>query len=137
VDLERVMTVPDRRDPAAQSVRDADPEGFDQVYDQFEGRVEAPRHRVLGWPEPVQNPMQLECQLASNGLYVGGPEGYQDPRAEQLRPGAADWVLLWQIDTDEQAGWAWGDVGTIYYWIRRQDLLFADFDHVWMVFQCY
>jgi uncharacterized protein YwqG len=30
----------------------------------------------------------------------------------------------------------WGDTGTIYYWIRRQDLLTARFDQAWMIFQC-
>jgi uncharacterized protein YwqG len=30
----------------------------------------------------------------------------------------------------------WGDSGTIYYWIRRQDLHRARFDRAWMILQC-
>jgi hypothetical protein len=28
-------------------------------------------HRLLGHPDPVQGDMQLECQLAANGVYCG------------------------------------------------------------------
>jgi len=45
-----------------------------------------------------------------------------------------DWLLLLQADDD--VGWMWGDSGTIYYWIRRQDLHRARFDHTWMILQC-
>jgi hypothetical protein len=51
--------------------------------------------------------MRLQCQLASNGIYVGGPDGYRHPRVGDLKAGAADWLLLWQIDTDEDAKWMW------------------------------
>ena len=37
-------------------------------------------HAVGGGPADVQGPMWLGAQLASSGLYVGGPEGYRDPR---------------------------------------------------------
>ena len=95
-------------------------------------------HRVLGHPQLVQNPMELECQLASNGVYCGGSEGYQSDRAESLKSGAAEWRLLLQIDTDEEGpGWVWGDVGRIYFWIRRHDLKSLRFDDCWLIFQCY
>jgi uncharacterized protein YwqG len=95
-----------------------------------------PRHRLSGWPDLEQAPWQLECQLASHGLYVGTPEGYGDPRAVALKPGADDWVMLVQIDSDDDAGWMWGDVGKLYFAIRRQDLAAAAFDRTWMVLQC-
>ena len=61
-------------------------------------------HRLLGHPDPVQGDMQLECQLASNGIDCGDAGGYRDPRVPALRPGAADWRLLLQIDSDDAAG---------------------------------
>ena len=91
---------------------------------------------MFGWPDLVQNPMQLECQLASSGIYVGGAAGWRDPRVPQLTGGAAEWMLLLQVDTDDEAGWMWGDVGTLYYWIRRPDLAAGRFDRIWMIFQC-
>ena len=54
----------------------------------------APYHRMFGWPELVQNPMQMECQLASSVIWLGDGKGYRDPRAAGLAPGAADWFLL-------------------------------------------
>ena len=39
-------------------------------------------------------------------------------------------------DTDDDTGWMWGDVGTLYFWIREQDARAGDFSRVWMVFQC-
>jgi uncharacterized protein YwqG len=94
-------------------------------------------HQILGHPRPVQGDgMELECQLATNGIYLGGPEGYQDPRRAALEASAKDWKLLLQLDTDDDTGWMWGDVGTLYFWIREQDAARADFSKVWMVFQC-
>ncbi len=94
-------------------------------------------HQVLGPPTPVQNAdMERECQFTSNGVYVGTPEGYKDPRVPALEAGAGDWKLLLQLDTDDDCGWMWGDVGTLYFWIREQDARAGDFSRVWMVFQC-
>ena len=82
--------------------------------------------------------MRLECQLVTNGLYCGDATGYQDPRRASLELGASDWQLLLQIDSDEERlGWMWGDVGRVYFWIRRQDLASADFEGAWAVLQCY
>ncbi|MDR2512739.1 MAG: DUF1963 domain-containing protein [Puniceicoccales bacterium] len=46
------------------------------------------------------------------------------------------WKLLLQLDSDDDTGWMWGDVGTVYFRIREQDARKADFSKVWMVFQC-
>ena len=85
---------------------------------------------MFGWPDLVQNSMQLDCQLASSGIDLRSDAGYDDPRAAQLEGGAAEWMLLLQVDTDDEAGWMWGDCGTLYYWIRRPDLLAGRFDRV-------
>lgn len=94
-------------------------------------------HRLLGHPQLIQNPMELECQLASNGVYCGAPSHYQGEEVKRLEGGAADWRLLLQIDTDEDGpGWMWGDVGRIYFWINQQDLAARRFANVWLIFQC-
>lgn len=95
-------------------------------------------HQILGHPELIQNPMELECQLVSNGIYCGDSTGYESAQAAPLAPGAADWRLLLQIDTDEDGpGWMWGDLGRIYFWIREQDLRACRFDNAWLIFQCH
>jgi uncharacterized protein YwqG len=82
--------------------------------------------------------MALECQLVTNGIYCGSPDGYRSAQAQLLKAGAADWMLLLQLDTDEDGpGWMWGDAGCLYFWLRRQDLAERRFDRVWAVLQCY
>jgi len=93
-------------------------------------------HQVLGHPDQVQGDMTVECQLVTHGLYTGDQSGWSDPRARQLRQGWADWQLLLQVASDDSAGMEWGDMGYLYYWIRRDDLISADFTQVWMILQC-
>jgi len=97
---------------------------------------DGPIHRLLGHPDPVQGDMQLECQLATNGLYCGDASGYRDPRAARLRPGAADWRLLLQVDSQDETGMMWGDLGRLYYWIRQEDLTARRWDRTWLILQC-
>ena len=92
--------------------------------------------RFLGHPEPVQGDMQAECQLASNGVYVGDPGGYASPDGQRLRPGAAEWRLLLQVDSHDDAGMMWGDVGRLYWWIREADLAEGRWGASWLVLQC-
>lgn len=61
-----------------------------------------PIHRMLGHPALIQPP---------------------DPRDAD-----PELCLLMQIDSDDAAGWQWGDVGCIYVWIRRADLAAHRFD---------
>jgi uncharacterized protein YwqG len=145
--LRQVLTVPEARELPIHDLWVADRAGVIAMYNDLErlstnaagqetdpGAIR-PRHRTFGWPDLMQNPMQVECQLVSHGIYTGDGKGYRDPRAEELRSGAADWTLLWQIDTDRELGWMWGDAGTIYYWIRRQDLASGAFERTWMMLQ--
>jgi uncharacterized protein YwqG len=74
-----------------------------------------PAHHLFGYPSPAQgNDMDLECQLVSHGLYCGDTSGYQDSRAKELEAGRHDWILLLQLDTDDDAGMMWGDCGMLY-----------------------
>jgi uncharacterized protein YwqG len=95
-------------------------------------------HQFGGWPSAIQNDgMELECQLASNGVYVGSPEGYHSVEAKHLAEQSHEWRLLFQLDSDEDAGMQWGDVGRLYFWVREADAKNGDFSGVWMVLQCY
>lgn len=94
-------------------------------------------HHLLGYPQPIQDEMRLQCQLVTNGLYCGNSTGYEDPRAEVLAEGAKEWRLLLQLDSDEEGpGWMWGDLGRLYWWIRESDLAARRFDATWLVLQC-
>jgi len=132
------LTAPGYGEQVTDDIRKRNPDGLWAIDEVLcaGGWPDAPRHQVGGWPILEQNPIWLECQLASNGLYLGDGGGYRDPRAAELGPGANDWQMLLQVETDDSAGWMWGDVGSLYYAIRRQDLADRRFDRTWMIFQC-
>ena len=95
------------------------------------------RHQLLGHPSPIQgSEMELECQLASHGLYVGDPSGFADPRAKALGAGASEWRLLLQVDSDDAASMMWGDCGRLYFWITEDALRRRAFEECWMILQC-
>jgi uncharacterized protein YwqG len=94
-------------------------------------------HKLLGFANPVQGAMELECQLVTNGVYCGDESGYRGPRAEALRDGLTEWRLLLQLDSDGEAGMMWGDLGRLYFWIRESDLRERRFESTWTILQCH
>ena len=81
--------------------------------------------------------MESESQFASNGIDLGDSGAGSTPRAMALRDGANEWRLLFQIDSDEAADMMWGDVGTIYFWIRESDARARRFEASWLILQCH
>lgn len=110
----------------------------DEYCEEMESRYgELNMHQVGGHALAIQNAdMNLECQLAANGVYTGNSKGWEDPRIKELEPGAKDWRLLLQLDSDEDLDFCWGDCGILYFWIREQDARSGNFDDVWMILQC-
>jgi len=101
----------------------------------FSGR---PKHQIGGFPAPVQgDAMELECQLASHGIYCGDGSERRDPRARELAAGAQDWRLLLQLDTDDELELTWGDAGMVYFWIHEDAARKGRFSDAWVVLQCY
>ncbi len=117
---------------ASLSWSEADQEKYDAALQQLTGDEKHPIHRLLGHPDTIQDDMRMECQLAANG--VADP-GADPEKVAQLTPGANDWILLLQIDTDESIGMRWANAGMLYVWIRRQDLAQRRFQGAWVVLQ--
>jgi len=88
------------------------------------------RNRMLGYADTIQDDMRTQAQLLSHGLTDGS-----DPRAKTLLPGAMDWTLLLQVDSDPNVGMRWASEGRLYFWIERAAFAAAKFDHVWAVLQ--
>lgn len=93
-----------------------------------------PVHQVAGFPRPVQaDEMEEQCQGVMWGLNLEDA----DSKTEERVSSTAEWRLLLQVDTDNDAGMMWGDTGMLYFWIREQDARARDFSKVWMILQCY
>lgn len=108
-------------------------EEMETLYKDKDDRI----NRMLGHPNAIQGDMQLQCQLVTNGLYCGDSSGYSDPRRFELEKGAENWILLFQVDSDESTtGMMWGDEGRIYYWIKEEDLKKCNFENTWQILQC-
>lgn len=99
---------------------------------------ETSKNQMFGYANPVQGTMELDCQLVTNNIYVGDAKGYENPNVKELESGKDDWILLLQVDSeDDKTGMMWGDSGMLYFWIRKQDLEAQNFDNCWCILQCY
>lgn len=87
-------------------------------------------HRLRGHATWQTDDGRLAAQLASSGL-----DARRDkvPRAKALAPGAAEWNLLWQVETINLSGWE--DVGAFHVLIRDADLAARAFDRAWVLHQ--
>lgn len=92
-------------------------------------------HKLCGWASPVQNSMEEDCALVTEGIYLG-VDAYRTPKALEILARPNDWILLLQIHSDDDANMMWGDCGKLYVWIRKEDLRSLNFDKVWTVLQC-
>lgn len=98
--------------------------------------------KLLGYPDIIQNPMELECERSTRGIYTGNAE-YKKTLTQQDKEAIAeatkDWTLLFQLNSFESGDYAldFGDTGSIYFWIRKRDLAEKRFEDCWLVLQCY
>jgi uncharacterized protein YwqG len=92
---------------------DADCNGNWDAYEQM--CDEWPMNKMFGYADNIQGEQELDCELATNGIYVGDAEGYKDPRRPLLEPNTPNWRLLLQVESNEEdGGMMWGDLGRIY-----------------------
>ena len=97
-------------------------------------------HKLLGWPDIIQNNMTRECELVSRGHYLGGlwETVSEDEKRETAESSLNEWILLLQLDTVSDGDFELmiGDCGRLYFYIRREDLAERRFDRVWLICQC-
>ncbi len=90
------------------------------------GHINSPRpcHQLFGYPDYIQSPTMTEnCAKVTQTKYPSNPE---------------DWLLLLQVDTDyAHSDLQFADMGTLFFWIRQEDLANRRFDRVWMIMECY
>lgn len=112
-------------------------EESDRYYDLIEEEFDGEIHKLLGHADIIQNRMELECELVTNGLYCGNSDGYNNLRAKELGKNVDLWNLLLQVDSNGESKMMWGDSGRLYFWIKDQDLKDEKFENAWVILQCY
>lgn len=136
--LHKINTYPSLQRPqvAALGFNDAENDSLSELSSGvFRG---FPCHQVGGFANPIQgDEMEIECQLASHGVYCGESSVHSAPEFARLRDGAGDWRLLLQLDSDDDLGVMWGDGGILYFWIREEDAQTGRFDNAWVVLQSF
>ncbi len=133
------LTLPEHYDPRAPALPEELHDAYSDLVDALSEQHEedgGPLHRLLGHADQVQGEMATECQLVTNGLYLGDRTGWDDPRADALRAGAADWRLVLQLDSEFDAPEVtWGDGGRIFFWAREDDLRAGRLERGWALLQ--
>ncbi len=89
------------------------------VHQEWGNRIESlvgpgPQHQIGGWPALVQTPLWGECEEG----WAGAEEVLFETTVEVGANPADRWAMVIQIDTDEEAGWMWGDAGLLYFAAR-------------------
>lgn len=93
-------------------------------------------NKLLGHADPIQGGMELECEYVTHGIDCGSPVGYQLAKSRGLNKNASHWNLLLQVDSNENIGMMWGDLGRLYLWITDEDLAARKFENCWLILQC-
>lgn len=116
-------------------------EDYDDVVAQQGYEPECERHKLLGYADLIQGEMLTECERTARGICCGNPASYlslSDEVKAEIHAAAGEWVLLFQMASIMDNGYElmFGDVGNLYFYIRKADLQERRFDRVWMVLQC-
>jgi hypothetical protein len=93
------------------------------------------RHQVGGHARYIQHPVEEEVVQAIGGCWVRG-RSFDLKRWEAVKDQVADWRVVLQIDSDDDLGLMWGDVGTIYWAARRADIARGEWSGAMFNFQC-
>lgn len=90
----------------------------------------APRHRMFGWPDQIQDDMQLQAAMMTSGV-----QDVNDPGMKTVAQEKNNWLLLLQVDSDDRTGMRWASYGMLYFWIDSAALKAQYFDRAWLVLQ--
>jgi hypothetical protein len=92
-------------------------------------------HQLLGYASWIQDDGRPTVEALARGQPASA--AYEGAAAAELQAAARAWRLLWQIDSDERAGFMWGDAGNLQILIRDEDLRESRFERAWLTGACY
>jgi uncharacterized protein YwqG len=87
---------------------------------------------MLGHPDAIQGDVFLDTEKNR-----GSRTDYDNPKTWKR---AGDWRLLFQLASisrrEMKPEMIWGDLGRLYFCIKKDDLATKDFSKVWLEYQC-
>lgn len=92
-------------------------------------------HRLFGYPQLAQGPLEMECQLASNGITLKEFASFEPELAKEHTDNSKNWIMLLQLDSIFDTNFWWGSGGKLYFCILKDDLAAGNFDKVWVISQ--
>ncbi len=113
VDYQFEFLILQENTPAGKDELYVDREDLSRVLSEYEKLFKSEGHKLGGYPYFTQN------DLRQFGKYK-----------------EMNYVLLFQMDSDEEAGILWGDVGVANFFIQPQDLEKKDFSNVLYTWDC-
>jgi len=96
------------------------------------------RTKLIGYPDVIQSPMEVYCEILRRGYSFEEYEKLSDKEKAEIIADSSEWILLFQMGTVETDDFSlyFGDCGHIYFWIKKSDLDQKNFDNVWLFLQC-
>jgi uncharacterized protein YwqG len=111
---------------------DEEAAAFVKVREMLVGSWGAAHHRLLGHPQPIQGALGHGAEMTLRQL------GFEQVLSEtESAEAKRAWRSLLQLDTVDDLGWSWGDVGRMHFAIRDADLKQLRFDEVMAEMQCH
>ena len=130
--------------PSGVELPDDEFDALDQLGQDYEGMLErrlpggwslGGRHQIGGHARYIQHPVEEEVVQAVGGCWTRTGR-FDLGRWEEIKGQVADWRLVLQLDSDDDLGLMWGDVGTIYWAARPSDIAKGTWSAAMFNFQC-
>lgn len=143
IDMSKAVSYPSEADFFEVFPLEGDSDDFEEAFEEATGTSVYDMEygsQLLGWPDVIQYSMFAECELVTQGYYLGS--GWhkvpKDVRKKAEETACDKWRLLLQLDTVECGDFylMFGDAGHIYFYITKEDLEAKRFDKVWLILQC-
>ena len=85
--------------------------------------------RILGYASLIQNGIAEACESRAQ----------EEKQQTYSKKSAREWILLLQLNCieEEEVDIPFGDCGSLYFYIRQQDLEKRDFSQIQFELQCY
>lgn len=131
LEFESIFNLPDAQDYCVSRRIDLSAEAGERYVALQEKLTDGARHYLLGYPRAIQGNVRAEVAEAE------AKRSRRAVRPDELGELGEAYQLLLQLDSDDDGpGWMWGDAGSLYFVIHKEDLARRRFDRTRLLMQC-